>query len=126
MNIAHVAIWVNDLEAMKTFYCRYFDCTAGPLYCNEAKGFKSYFLNWPQGCTLELMHIPHLNEAAAYPAAGWAHIAIATGNKTEVDNLSARLANDGFSILDGPRTTGDGFYECVVTDPEGNRVEITT
>ena len=24
-----------------------------------------------------------------------------------------------------PRTTGDGYYESVVLDPEGNRIEIT-
>lgn len=26
---------------------------------------------------------------------------------------------------DGPRRTGDGFYESAVLDPEGNRIEIT-
>jgi lactoylglutathione lyase len=118
-------MWVNDLESMKAFYCKHFECTAGPLYRNERKGFASCFLYWPQGCMLELMHIQHLNEAAAHPATGWAHIAIATGSKAEVDRLCARLATEGFAILDAPRTTGEGFYECVVADPEGNRVEIT-
>jgi hypothetical protein len=27
-------------------------------------------------------------------------------------------------VLDGPRRTGDGYYESVVLDHEGNRVEI--
>ena len=31
---------------------------------------------------------------------------------------------EGVAVIDGPRRTGDGYYECVVRDPEGNRVEI--
>jgi lactoylglutathione lyase len=38
--------------------------------------------------------------------------------------LAARFAGDGVPIDSGPRRTGDGYYECVVRDPEGNRVEI--
>jgi lactoylglutathione lyase len=125
MNITHVALWVTNLEAMKSFYCRYFNCTAGPLYHNERKGFTSCFLQWPEGCKLDLMHINKLNPPVAYPAAGWAHIAIATGSKAKVNSLCTRLAEDGLTILNRPRTTGDGFYECVIADPEGNRVEIT-
>jgi lactoylglutathione lyase len=26
--------------------------------------------------------------------------------------------------FDGPRRTGDGYYESVVVDPDGNRIEI--
>jgi hypothetical protein len=29
------------------------------------------------------------------------------------------------AILDGPRRTGDGYYESVTLDPDGNRIEIT-
>ena len=42
-----------------------------------------------------------------------------------VDELTQRLVNDGYERLDGPRRTGDGYYESVVLDPEGNRIEIT-
>ena len=35
-----------------------------------------------------------------------------------------RLRRDGYPVLDGPRRTGDGYYESVVQDPDGNRVEI--
>jgi lactoylglutathione lyase len=42
-----------------------------------------------------------------------------------VDALTERLVNDGHRVLDGPRRTGDGYYESVAQDPEGNRVEIT-
>ncbi|MDD4003875.1 MAG: VOC family protein [Elusimicrobiaceae bacterium] len=57
--------------------------------------------------------------------AGYAHVAIAAGDERAVDLLSARLKSDGYVICDGPRRTGDGYYECCVLDPDGNRVEIT-
>jgi lactoylglutathione lyase len=56
---------------------------------------------------------------------GLIHFAISVGSEQSVDALTSRLGRDGFRILDGPRRTGDGCYESVVLDPDGNRVEIT-
>jgi lactoylglutathione lyase len=42
-----------------------------------------------------------------------------------VDSLTARLRQDGYRVVGEPRRTGDGYYESVVLDPDGNRVEIT-
>ena len=53
-----------------------------------------------------------------------AHQRVAVTDAAAVDALAARLRTDGHPIVDGPRRTGDGYYECVVRDPEGNRVEI--
>ena len=53
------------------------------------------------------------------------HIAILTGSEKQVDQLTAQLREDGYKIMDGPRHTGDGYYESVVLDPDGNRIEIT-
>jgi lactoylglutathione lyase len=55
---------------------------------------------------------------------GLAHVALAVGDEAAVDALAARFTADGRKPIDGPRRTGDGYYECVVRDPEGNRVEI--
>lgn len=46
-------------------------------------------------------------------------------SKKNVDDMAKRLKEDGLTILSKPRTTGDGYYECAIADPEGNYVEIT-
>lgn len=56
---------------------------------------------------------------------GWAHLAISVGSKTKVDELTEQLVQNGYICQSQPRTTGDGYYESVIEDPEGNWVEIT-
>ena len=123
--LEHAALWTPDLERSRAFYETYFDATAGEKYVNPDTDFSSYFLTFDDGARLELMHTPALTAAADHPAVGYAHVAIAVGAEAAVDRLTARLRNDGVPVLDGPRRTGDGYYESVVEDPDGNRVEIT-
>ncbi len=56
---------------------------------------------------------------------GYAHMAFSVGNEERVNELTTRLKDDGYSLLNGPRFTGDGYYENVISDPEGNQIEIT-
>jgi lactoylglutathione lyase len=127
MRIDHVGLWARDLEAVRYFYEHYFGALAGEKYTNPAKGFESYFLTFPTGGPrLEVMRTSGLAGASDGPRVGFAHLAVSVGSEAAVDALAARLGADGFTIADGPRRTGDGYYECVVLDPEGNRVEITT
>lgn len=124
--IEHVAIWTDDLERLRDFYVRYFGATAGALYENMSTGFRSYFLELG-GARLELMEMPTVNERISGEGQqlGYAHIAFSLGSETAVDELTTRLAADGHRVLDEPRRTGDGYYESVVLDPDGNRVELT-
>lgn len=55
---------------------------------------------------------------------GFAHIAFSVGSETKVEEMAATFIANAYEVLDGPRWTGDGYYECVVLDPEWNRVEI--
>ena len=57
-------------------------------------------------------------------ALGWAHVSFALPGRADVDDLAARARAAGVPVVDGPRLTGDGYYEAVLLDPEGNRVEI--
>lgn len=111
---------------MREFYVNQFGAVAGPLYRNRARGFQSYFLSFRAGARLELMSLEQpLANAAPAPATGLAHFALALGTEAEVDAMTARLRAAGSPVVDGPRRTGDGYYESVVLDPEGNRVELT-
>ena len=127
MKIEHLAIWVSDLEASKAFYTTYFQARPGEKYINPQKKFTSYFLSFEGGARLELMHRPDIARIfdAGKEALGLTHFAISVGAKTRVDDLTEKLRKDGHTIVGEPRTTGDGYYESVVLDPEGNRIEIT-
>jgi len=56
---------------------------------------------------------------------GYIHLAFSVGSAREVDELTDRLRADGYRVLGGPRTTGDGYYESCVLGPEDNQIEIT-
>lgn len=128
MRIEHLAIWVRDLEVMKAFYENYFQAKAGEQYHNPNKNFWSYFLSFDSGCRLELMHKPEIpsnsNDIQAQYE-GLIHFAVSVGSKEQVNQLTEILRQDGYPVVGEPRTTGDGYYESVVLDPENNRIEIT-
>jgi len=128
MHIEHLAIWTYNLERLKYFYTSYFHATASEKYINPARQFESYFLSFDSGARLEIMHMPGIPASRNDPQAqftGLIHLAVSVGSNQQVDALTMRLQNDGYRVLDGPRTTGDGYYESVVLDPDGNRIEIT-
>lgn len=126
--IEHVAMWVDDLDLICSFYARCFDAAIGPRYENMTKGFASRFLSFGSGARIEVMTTTALSPVAYEPGAqrmGLTHLAISLGSEQAVDELTARLREEGVPVLDGPRRTGDGYYESVVLDPEGNRIELT-
>jgi len=127
MRIEHVAFWTEDLERLAGFYERYFGATVGDKYVNAAKGFESRFVSFEAGARLEIMRTTTLKPVeyeAGAQRMGLTHFAVSLGSEKSVDELTERLRNDGHRVLDGPRRTGDGYYESVVLDPDGNRVEI--
>ena len=128
MKIEHIAIWTNDLERLKSFYEKYFQVKTGEKYINAKKNFESYFLSFDEGCRLEIMKMPGVPVSGndIYKQfTGLIHVAISLGSKGQVDVLTNLLRTDGYEIVGEPRTTGDGYYESVVLDPDGNRIAIT-
>ena len=128
MRIEHVAIWTRRLTQLKEFYETYFGAEASSKYRNPETKFESYFLSFSSGARLELMQSPQVADSpdslGAQPA-GYAHLAFSVGSKEQVERLTAELSAAGCTVASAPRTTGDGYFESVVLDPDGNRVEIT-
>lgn len=123
-----MAIWTRNLEQLKAFYQTYFQATAGEKYSNPTRKYESYFLSFASGARLELMHMPtiplSLNSADAQ-FTGYIHVAFSVGSKSQVDELTAQLRQDGHPVVSEPRRTGDDYYESCVLDPDGNRIEIS-
>jgi lactoylglutathione lyase len=128
MRIDHVALWTHDLERLRHFYETYFAGRTNVKYINPRKQFESYFITFADGARLELMQrpdVPSSQNDIERQFTGYIHLAFSIGSRAAVEALTDRLRADGYRILDGPRTTGDGYYESTALDPDDNRIEIT-
>ncbi|MBP2618973.1 VOC family protein [Chryseobacterium jejuense] len=127
MKIEHIAVWVKDLEKTRAFYQKYFGAVSNEKYVNPMKNFQSYFLSFENGCRLEIMTRPDISESGnSYESQqfGIIHFAFSAGSKEKVNELTETLRKDGYTIAGEPRTTGDGYFESVILDPENNIIEI--
>jgi lactoylglutathione lyase len=125
MYLDHVSILTNDLERLKEFYIKYFSGKANGKYHNPKTGLETYFITFEGGARLELMQRPGLAARdRSQPSDGLTHLAFRTGSKEKVDELTKILTDDGYRLKSAPRTTGDGYYESCILDPDFNEVEI--
>ena len=122
--LTHVALWTNSLERLRDFYVSYFDGKSNDLYVNPKKGFASYFVFFEQGPALEIMRRTDVTSPCPTEHIGIAHLAFHADSPRQVDLLIERFRADGVPIVGEPRVSGDGYYEGVILDPDGNRVEI--
>lgn len=142
MKVEHVAMYVKDLEKAREFFVKYFGAVSNAGYHNEWTGFRSYFLELDEGARIEIMNKPGLDklnkagndtmdektnkiQGEEKDKLGYAHIAFSVGSREKVDELTQQMREDGYHVVSGPRTTGDGYYESCILDLEGNRIEIT-
>ncbi len=126
MKIEHIAMYVNNLEAARDFFVKYLGGKSNDGYHNVNTDFRSFFISFDDGARLELMNKPGLVDAKKLlTRTGYIHIAFSVGSKEKVDELTDCLKNDGFEVVSGPRTTGDGYYESCIVAIEGNQIEIT-
>ena len=126
MKIEHVAMYVNDLEKARDFFIKYLGGVSNDGYHNTKTGFKSYFISFDDGSRLELMNKPEMTDDEKNLArTGYIHIAFSLGSKEAVDELTDRMRSDGYEVISGPRTTGDGYYESCIIGIEGNQIELT-
>lgn len=126
MRIEHTAMYVRDLEGARAFFAKYFDGKSNEMYHNQKTGFRSYFITFDEGARLEIMNKPEAKDSGdELVRTGFIHVAFSVGSKDKVDELTQRLKEDGYRVISGPRTTGDGYYESCILDLEGNQIEIT-
>lgn len=126
MKIDHVALYVLDLEKAKQFFIRYFDGKSNALYHNPCTGLKTYFLSFDGGTRLEIMQRPEVTMPQFdHYRSGYIHVAFKLGSKEAVNQLTRQLESDGYKVLSGPRTTGDGYYESCIQGFEDNIIELT-
>ena len=126
MKIDHIALYVKDLNTSKSFYETYFGAKSNELYHNPKTGLHTYFLTFESGARLEIMWRPNLSERLdKVMNEGFIHFAFSVGSKEAVDALTQKIIDEGYICFSTPRTTGDGYYESVILDPDGNMIEIT-
>ena len=126
MKIEHIAMYVVDLEAARDFFVKYLGGKSNDGYHNPITDFRSYFISFDDGARLEIMNKPDMYEMdKPLSRTGYIHIAFSVGSKEKVDELTEQLKSDGFEVVSGPRTTGDGYYESCIVGIEGNQIEIT-
>lgn len=126
MRIEHIAMYVNDLEGARDFFVRYLGAVSNEGYHNVKTDFRSYFLSFEDGSRLEIMHHPEMQDSEkTLRRTGFIHLAFSLGSKKTVDALTTRMKEDGYEVLSGPRTTGDGYYESCILGFEGNQIELT-
>lgn len=126
MRIEHIAMYVNDLEKTRDFFVKYFHATSNERYQNPNTDFQSYFLSFDDGARLEIMTKPNMvDDKKQLNNTGYIHVAFSLGSKDAVDKLTERLKADGYEVVSGPRTTGDGYYESCIIGVEENQIEIT-
>lgn len=127
MRINHIALYCEDLEAMRSFFLQYFDAFSNERYHNPRTGLSTYMLSFNEGSTrLELMSRPDvIPSETAHPPVGYHHLSFSLGSKEQVDKKTAQLSNNGYRVLSGPRTTGDGYYESSILGPENIHIELT-
>lgn len=126
MRIEHIAMYVNELEKARDFFVKYFNARSNEGYHNTKTDFRSYFLSFDGGARLEIMNKPDMaDDEKKLTKTGYIHIAFSLGNKEAVNQLTDKLRSDGYRVVSGPRTTGDGYYESCIIGIEGNQIEIT-
>ena len=126
MKIEHIAMYVEDPEKARDFFIKYLGGRSNDGYHNKTTDFRSYFISFDDGARLEIMNKPEMDDPQkTLNRTGYIHLAFSVGSREKVDELTAQLQQDGYEVVSGPRTTGDGYYESCIIGIEGNQIEIT-
>ena len=124
LSIEHLALWSEDIERLRQFYERYLGAQTGELYRSRTQPLISYFLTFDGGARLEIMTSSQVEARQTGRRVGLAHFALRVGSREHVNQLVERLRLEKVEIAGEPRLTGDGYYEAIILDPDGNSVEL--
>ena len=81
--------------------------------------------HFESGATLELMsRIDVQNVPIEENRLGLTHLAFSFESQEAILSLTEQLRTKGYHIVGEPRISGDGYFESVVLDPDGNRIRV--
>jgi len=123
-SIEHIALWTGDIERSRAFYETHFGARSSELYQSKRQPLSSYFLEFADGARLEIMTSPGIADSIPARHIGLAHVAIRVGSREGVNQMVEEFRRASVTIAGEPRVTGDGYYEAVVHDPDGNIIEL--
>ena len=123
--VEHIALATDDVECLCDFY-QLLGVVTSPPSTDPDTGVRSCVLDF-FGVRLELFERPGGREGTAgnERLPGLSHVGFALGSADAVDELSRLIDAAGHRLLEPPHRTGElGRFECVVLDPDGNRLKL--
>ncbi|MGI6110407.1 MAG: VOC family protein [Eubacteriaceae bacterium] len=125
MRIDHISMFATRPEEVKAFYVKYFGATPSKEFIDTESGLPSYYLTFDDGSRVEILNRPEITRMAKnHIDLGYIRVSYMLDSREEVDKLANRLQSDGYAIIQQPKETPDGFYDCVVLDPDDNQIVI--
>lgn len=122
MKLHHVAFWTNNLDALETFYVKYFNGKV--LFRHSKDDFKCVFIEVFDSIKIELMTRANLPSQDLDERVGYSHLSIELDSKEKVNELTDFFSQEKVKIEKNKEQYDDGFYESSIRDPDGNIIEL--
>ena len=126
MGKEHINIWAENIDRSRKFYTLFFAGKAKRNAKERVDQLDSYCISFRNGPSLEInskTRVTSIPESAdlMHPVND---IAFRFQKKSQVDDLTQWVIDEGFKLEKRPHEVEQGTYSSIVRDPDNNRVEI--